>query len=245
MLLGMRDADPSSLATKLLAFSQLTVILSIGLQIFQMVKPKGLNIMKKLMFILAVAFLAVQLQAKLMVQLGAGIDLAGKQTFSNETFGSDSDVNTGVSLFGELLSAGEFLTGEMLFGLGMEYQVPRELKNLSPDAHKRQYSYLPVYATLKYVLLPVGITPEAQVQFGYNFLVSEKNFELDASNNFTANGGFYWAMGAGVDFKPFLVQLLYKSMQSSFEWNDVSASVQGMESNNVQSQLSLQVGVRL
>jgi len=201
--------------------------------------------MNKLMFFLALVCVSVQLQAKTMVQLGAGLDLLGHQTFSNSSLGSDSGVNTGVSLYGELLSSGKFFTGNMLFGIGMEYQLPRELKDLSPDLHRRQFSYLPLYITLKYVVLPVGISPEVLLQGGYNVLVNQKNFDYSQTDGFSANGGFYWAIGGGVDFKPFVLQLLYKSSHSSFEWDDVSTSVQHLESNNVYSQLSLQLGVRL
>lgn len=201
--------------------------------------------MNKLLIILGIVCLSVQLQAKMNVQFGAGIDLFGKQTFSNSSLGSDSAVNTGVSLYGELLSAGKFITGDMLLGVGMEYQLPRELKDLSPDLHKRQYSYLPIYATIKYVVLPIGISPEVLLQAGYNVLVSQKNFEYSQTEGFSANGGFYWAIGGGVDFKPFVLQLLYKSTNSSYEWDDIGDSVEHMESNNVNSQLSLQLGIRL
>jgi hypothetical protein len=178
-----------------------------------------------------------------MIQAGVGLDLNGQQTFSNSTLGEDGDVNTGVSLYGELLSGTRVATGNLLFGMGVEYQLPREMKDLSPTAHSRQFSFLPIYATLKYVILPLPISPEVIVQGGYNFLVNHKNFEFDNSHKISANGGFYWAAGAGVDFKPFVVQLMYKSNQSSFKWTDVNFGE--LKSTNVNSQLSLQLGIRL
>ena len=199
--------------------------------------------MKRLMFLLAVGCLALQLHATTKVQLGAGLDLNGKQTFSNSTLGEDGDVNTGVSLYGEILSSSKFASGDMLFGIGVEYQLPREMKNLSPTLHSRQFAFLPIYATLKYSMLPGTISPELIVQGGYNFLVNEKNFDFDATHAVTANGGFYWAGGAGINFKPFIMQIMYKSNQSSFNWSDVDLGE--LHSNNVNSQLSLQLGVRL
>ncbi|MDD4309003.1 MAG: hypothetical protein PHO32_01350 [Candidatus Cloacimonetes bacterium] len=199
--------------------------------------------MKRLIFLLAAGCLSLQLHATIKVQLGAGLDLNGKQTFSNSALGEDGDVNTGVSLYGELLSSSKLVIGDMMYGIGMEYQLPREMKNLSPTQHSRQFAFLPIYATLKYSILPLTISPEVIVQGGYNFLVNEKNFEFDTTHALTANGGFYWAAGAGVNFKPFVVQIMYKSNQSSFKWSDVNLGE--LHSNNVNSQLSLQLGVRL
>ncbi|MDZ4183184.1 MAG: hypothetical protein U1B83_09925, partial [Candidatus Cloacimonadaceae bacterium] len=147
--------------------------------------------MKRITFILVIALLFIQLQATVKFQLGAGVDLNGHHTFSNDTLGEDSDVNPGISIYGEVLSSRPLAIGDLMFGLGMEYQIPRELKLLSPAQHRRRYSYLPIYATVKYVLLPTAITPEAIVQGGYNFLVNHKNFEVDDSYNLSANGGFY------------------------------------------------------
>lgn len=199
--------------------------------------------MKQFMFILVVACLFIPLQATVLFQAGLGIDVNGKQTFSNDNLGSDSDVNTGVSLYGEVLSGSPMAMGELMFGVGMEYQVPRELKNLNPDLHKRQFSYLPIYATLKYVVLPTSLSPELILQGGYNFLVNHKNFEYSDTQGFSANGGFYWAAGVGMDFKPFIVQLMYKSNKSEFEWDDVDLGQ--MQTNSVNTQLSLQLGIRL
>lgn len=199
--------------------------------------------MKKLMFILVVGLLAFQVHADTMIQAGVGLDLNGQQTFSNPDLGKDDDVNTGVSLYGELLSSTNIVAGDLIFGVGLEYQIPREMKDLSPEEHNRQFSFLPIYTTLKYVILPLPISPEVILQGGYNFLVNHKNFEFDSTHALKANGGFYWAAGAGVDFQPFVIQLMYKSNQSTFKWTDVNLGE--LKSNNVNSQLSLQLGIRL
>lgn len=199
--------------------------------------------MNKLIIIMIICLCALQLNARTMGQLGVGLDLNGKQSFSNATLGSDSDVKTGVSLYGEVLDSDKVGPGNLIYGLGIEYQLPRELKNLSPDAHKREFSFLPIYATIKYVLLPIIISPEVIVQGGYNLPVTHKNYDTAETNGMKVSGGFYWGMGAGIDFKPFVFQVMYKSSQSNFKWNDIDS--ENLESTNTNSQLSLQLGIRL
>ena len=199
--------------------------------------------MKRLTIILVLCVFTVLLSARPMLQFGLGLDVNGKQTFSNSTLGNDSDVKPGASLYAELLSSKKAFTGDMLFGLGMEYQLPRELKNLNPDLHKREFSFLPVYFTLKYVILPIQITPEVLVQAGYNLPITHKNYDTNATDGLKVSGGFYWGMGAGVDIKPFILQAMYQSTQTNFKWNDIDSK--NLKSTNTNSQISIQVGMRI
>ncbi len=199
--------------------------------------------MLRFIMITIICWFALQLGAKTMGQFGIGLDLNGKQSFSNATLGSDSDVKTGVSLYGEILTSGNVGPGALLYGLGLEYQVPRALKNLSPDEHKREFSFLPIYVTAKYVFLPISISPEVIVQAGYNLPITHKNYDTSDTNGMKVSGGFYWGMGAGIDIKPFVLQVMYKSIQSNFKWNDIDS--ENLTSTNTNSQLSIQLGIRL
>jgi hypothetical protein len=178
-----------------------------------------------------------------MGQLGISLDVNGKQSFSSEIFSHDSDVKTGASLYGEILSSVKAGPGDLLYGLGLEYQIPRELKDLNYDSHKRQFSYLPIYLTGKYVFLPISISPEVILQAGYNLPVVNDNYDGSTVNNLKVSGGFYWGMGAGVDIKPFVMQLMYKSGKSTFTWDNIDFHTYNTTSTN--SQLSLQLGIRL
>ncbi|MDD2227871.1 MAG: hypothetical protein PHY48_00490 [Candidatus Cloacimonetes bacterium] len=197
--------------------------------------------MKKLLVLVLIVWCALQLRAEMMGQFGVGIDVNGKQSFSNALFSTDSDVKNGASLYGEILSSEELGSGDMIFGLGLEYQIPRELKDLNYDSHKRQFSYLPIYLTGKYVFLQSSISPEIIAQAGYNLPISNNNYEYSAINNLKVSGGFYWGMGAGVYFKPLVVQVMYKSGKSTFTWNNIES----LETTSTNTQLSLQLGIRL
>ena len=91
------------------------------------------------------------MEARVMGQFGAGLELNGRQSFSNAYLSHDSDLKTGASFYGEALMGEPIGPGNLLFGGGLEYQIPRELKDLNWDSHKRKFSSLPIYLTGKYV----------------------------------------------------------------------------------------------
>lgn len=199
--------------------------------------------MKKLIIVIII-WAAFQLEARMMVQFGVGLDVNGKQSFSNAALSHDSDVETGASLYGEVLSSHKLGSGNLLTGLGLEYQIPRELKDLNIDSHKRKFSYLPIYLTGKYVFLPLSISPEAILQAGYNFPVYTDNYESSATDNLKVSGGFYWGIGLGVDIRPLVIQLMYKSSKSTFKWDD-DVDAENLKTTSTNSQISLQLGLRL
>ncbi len=199
--------------------------------------------MKKLIILTIIIWSVVLLEARVMGQFGVGLDLNGKQTFSNAALSRDSETNTGVSFYAEVLSSEAVGPGAMLFGLGLELQIPRELKNPNLDSQVRKFSYLPVYLTGKYVLTPILLSPEMIVQAGYNLPAYNDNYAHSVVNNLKVSGGFYWGMGLGIGFKPFVLQAMYKSSQNTFSWKDINT--QNLETTSTNSQLSLQLGLRL
>lgn len=199
--------------------------------------------MKKLIILTIIIWSVVLLEARVMGQFGVGLDLNGKQTFSNAALSRDSETNTGVSFYAEVLSSEVVGPGAMLFGLGLELQIPRELKNPNLDSQVRKFSYLPVYLTGKYVLTPILLSPEMIVQAGYNLPAYNDNYAHSVVNNLKVSGGFYWGMGLGIGFKPFVLQAMYKSSQNTFSWKDINT--QNLETTSTNSQLSLQLGLRL
>lgn len=200
--------------------------------------------MKKLILLIIIIWSALLLEARVMGQFGIGLDLNGRQSFSNAAFSRDTDVKTGASLYAEVLSSENIGPGDLIFGMGLEYQIPRELKDLNWDSHTRKFSSMPIYLTGKYALLPVLLSPEMIVQAGYNLPITTDNYEDSVVNDVKVSGGFYWGMGLGVGFKPFVLQAMYKSTQNTFSWKrDVDAA--NLKTTSTNSQLSLQLGVRL
>lgn len=199
--------------------------------------------MKKLIILIIIIWAALQIEARVMVQFGVGLDVNGKQTFSNAVLSHDSDVKTGASFYGEVLSSHKLGPGDMLVGLGLEYQIPRELKNLNYDLHKRKFSYLPIYLTAKYVFFPLSVSPEVIAQAGYNLPISTDNYEYSIINNLKVSGGYYWGLGLGVDIKPLVIQVMYKSSESTFSWDGID--IDNLKATSTNSHISLQLGLRL
>jgi hypothetical protein len=196
--------------------------------------------MKKLVLITLALCLAVSVFAKINLQAGVGLDLFGKESFSNAVLGEDSEANPGLSVYAELLVAKTYSIGRSRMGIGAELQLPRKLEDFGTAEHRRQVTNLPAYATFKYVLLPTDIAPEIIGQVGYNFLLSHKNYEVD-NNPVNATGGLYWGAGIGLDYETVVLQLMYKSHKTEFKWEDVS--LQELRSTNTHSQLSIQLGI--
>jgi len=196
--------------------------------------------MKKLLILSMLLALAASAFAGIKLQAGLGLDLFGKESFSNATLGDDADVNTGLSMYAELLVAKTYSIGRSRMGIGAELQLPRKLEDFGTAEHRRQVTNLPAYATFKYVILPTDIAPEIIGQVGYNFLLSQKNYELN-NNPVNATGGLYWGAGIGLDYETVVLQLMYKSHETEFEWTDIN--LQEMRSENTHSQLSIQFGI--
>ena len=195
--------------------------------------------MKRLILLIIIIWSALLLEARVMGQFGIGLDLNGKQSFSNALFSHDSDVKAGASFYGEALMSERIGPGNLFFGGGLEYQMPRELDKLSEDLRTRKISSLPTYLTGKYVLTSVLLSPELIVRAGYDIPITQDNFQYT-----DVNGGLYWAMGAGIGFKPLVLQLMYKSSQNSFSWKE-NIDLPNLEATSTNSQLSIQLGVRL
>ena len=200
--------------------------------------------MKKLIVLIIIIWSAFQMEARVMGQFGAGLELNGRQSFSNAYLSHDSDLKTGASFYGEALMGEPIGPGNLLFGGGLEYQIPRELKDLNWDSHKRKFSSLPIYLTGKYVLTSVLLSPELIVRAGYDIPIKHDNYNNPDISNLDVEGGLYWAMGAGIGFKPLVLQLMFKSSQSSFSWKD-DLDLLNLKTTSTNSQLSIQLGVRL
>lgn len=145
------------------------------------------------------------------ISIKSGIDLSGLHTASSGSDSASLGVKNGVSLSAEYVkymdevdmglaeSAG--ITG-FGFGLGIGYQIPRKLDNLTGNI-----SFLPVYGLFKFRTTPNSSNEFAYLtgQIGYNLFFPD-NLYLGGS---TALGGFYYAAGCGYDFRVLNFTLLY------------------------------------
>jgi hypothetical protein len=159
--------------------------------------------MKKKLFILLLLLLYSVLEATVM-QLGAGLDFGGSHERKINNHLYNWDVHTGVSPFWEVLAESE----PLLIGLGVEYQIPRKIWGSGSDA---RFSFLPVYATVRYDMQGELIVPELIAQAGYNFFFANHSYTSINGPDTDLDGGLYLGLGAGVLLSDeFVLQLLYK-----------------------------------
>lgn len=130
-----------------------------------------------------------------------GLDMFGSFTMENDdlNFDEDEDVNIGVFLGAEGAMA---LSETFYAGLGLRYQLPRELDVDDSD----DFSFIPIYVLLQLNFPMEGnIVPYIVGHIGYNFFISDpENLEdaisADAGQEvtFDTEGGLYWGIGGGV-----------------------------------------------
>jgi hypothetical protein len=130
-----------------------------------------------------------------------GVDLPGSFEFSSSGLSLKGDVDTGFSFGAEYLGP---VDERLSWGGGFEYQLGRKLSKFSGvdiSSLDLQFSYLPVYLTLKYLLSRPSMpaVPFLKANLGYNVVYDvNDNFKNELIGDASRTGGLYWALGAGV-----------------------------------------------
>lgn len=117
---------------------------------------------------------------------------------------------------GELALEGyKSLTDNFDLGLGIAYQfhADRDSQEVSGGYFKGgEYKSLPVYVTAKYNFnLDSDVKPYLKANLGYSFNFDSSDVEtnFDAPLNTDVENGLYWALGGGLEYNNFTVDLMY------------------------------------
>ena len=123
---------------------------------------------------------------------------------------------------GELALEGyKSITDNFDMGLGIAYQLHADRANASIDSKKGstdfygvEYNSIPVYLTAKYNFnLDSEIKPYLKANIGYSFNVYSSDIKAKGLENNKAStnveNGLYWALGGGIEYKNFTVDLMY------------------------------------
>lgn len=171
-----------------------------------------------------------------LVALSA-VSFAQSDTYLNVRFGGDfgasydkvddegrtvlSDDTDGFG--GELALEGyKSLTDNFDLGLGLAYQFHADRETQSIDKEEdnlkgsgAEYKSLPVYLTAKYNFnLDSQIRPYLKANLGYSFNFDGSDVEIsnDLGNmkiDMDLDDGLYWALGGGLEYNNFTVDLMY------------------------------------
>ncbi|MCL2334461.1 MAG: hypothetical protein FWC57_00155 [Endomicrobia bacterium] len=162
--------------------------------------------------------------------LAASLDLKGAHKFTgsvtNEGVRQSADISES-SDYGVSLSAERYgyLSRFAALGIGLGYQFGRCLET-SPG----RFGFLPVYAAFKMrVLSGEDYHLYGVAHLGYGFIIPNTRYRQGTDS---AEGGIYYAAGAGIAYHRFVFQALYSAdyahltLADSTSYKDINKSVQ-------------------
>ncbi|OQY42482.1 MAG: hypothetical protein B6227_02000 [Fusobacteriia bacterium 4572_74] len=176
--------------------------------------------MKKILLgLVALSAVSFAAQGDMYLNTRIGMDLGAKYDKISE--GGLTDKTDGLG--GEIALEGyKSITDNFDLGLGLAYQfhADRDTENIYDDGDKFkisgvEYDSIPVYLTAKYNFnLNSEIKPYLKADLGYSFNFNPSDFEAsDGSHSEKAemevNNGLYWALGGGLEYNNFTVDLMY------------------------------------
>lgn len=162
--------------------------------------------MKKLYLVLSISLVlvlafAVCARADNTIKIGAEFSGVLNPNGDNYT------VNTGYSVGYEYTVP----QGPLEYGAGFEYPFYRTVQGNSsltiPDGS--QFNFIPVYGVIKYNFNDdKQAQPYVTARLGYNFVYGDSNFTKNISS---LTGGFYYAVGVGMNFNQIVAEILFSS----------------------------------
>ncbi|MDP0494011.1 MAG: outer membrane beta-barrel protein [Fusobacterium sp. JB021] len=125
-------------------------------------------------------------------------------------------------------------------GLGLAYQSHADRKRSDINAKGASYDSMPIYATAKYKFnLDSMYVPYVKANLGYSFNFNEKDLKTPVGNySVKTDDGLYWAIGGGVEYNNFLVELMYGVTKSDAK---ATKAIKGDYANDYEK-LTLSVG---
>ena len=180
--------------------------------------------MKKTILLLAALTVASASYAKEimpMAEMAPAMEVAQSDMYLNARFGGDimakydkvySGFDDSTDGFGGevALEGYKVLDDNFDVGLGLAYQfhADRDSKN---SVSGIEYDSIPVYLTAKYNFMTnSNITPYLKANLGYSFNFNSSDGEaFGSSYGSSVDDGLYWALGAGMEYDNFTVDLMY------------------------------------
>jgi len=144
---------------------------------------------KRLRVFVLSAFLVLPLGARALAQgnLRIAFDMTGDHKRSVGAWSVTEDIETGVCAALELATQD---TRDAEVGVGVEYQVPRELS----DDPGEEFNFIPLYFYGKAYGRSGGSTAFLLGRFGYNLYEGNDDYKGSAD----LEGGLYYAIGVGL-----------------------------------------------
>ena len=144
-----------------------------------------------------------------------GVDLAGDHDVSAPGDSESYDVDTGVSLSGELFGK---IGNNFDIGVGITYQFPRSIEDFEGD-----FNFIPIYFMIRARIETENIAPYFIGQLGYNFYEGEDEYK----GTLDLEGGLYYGLGVGVIIKkPFIIEAIFSVNNGTAEGSNIEYDVE-------------------
>ena len=151
------------------------------------------------------------------VLLKLGYDFSGTHKASIVGVADKQDVKSGICGSAELLS-NDYKQSHQ-FGLGLEFQLPRELENLTG-----KFKFVSIYGTIKLIASHDELKndyPFISARVGYGLLSGDSEYKGTGPYSVKLKGGLTYGVGLGMIIdRAFLIELAYVQNNSAAEYNN-------------------------
>lgn len=157
-------------------------------------------------------------EGRSIIETRVGGSFAGSytsQSFAGHTVLDDETTGMGYEVAVEGMKE---VADNFFLGLGVAYQDHAKTKNLLMESGSTKeaqvYTSVPVYLTAKYQFdVDSAFKPFVKANFGYSFNIKSN----DVSDYASIENGLYYAVGAGVDYNNFVVDIAYQMTTATAE----------------------------
>ncbi|MDD4309014.1 MAG: hypothetical protein PHO32_01405 [Candidatus Cloacimonetes bacterium] len=177
-------------------------------------------------------------------RLAIGVDTAGEVISSHEALIIGDHLETAHSLSAQM----ECRKKGIIYGLGVDYQFPRESKKLPENWYTSigKQTHIPVYGILGYRFeTTTKVSPEIIVQNGYNF----QRIKIHNHNEdwrYSAKNGAYYAFGFGLNYSEFSLNMLYRVNRFTLKGERLNGNdwENGSDYNSLTRQFNMSLGYK-
>ncbi len=199
--------------------------------------------MKHIIGIILMACLWIGLGA-ISIRLGVGEDTAGEMISSTDglLIGFKNEIAHTASVQVETNHK------DISYGLGVDYQFPRENINLPEgwSSNIGKQEHIPVYGILTYNLYSnLKLKPALIAQFGYDF--AHYQFPRnDEEDRYKSTNGLFYGYGISLAYDNFTLALLHRTNNSNINWEQFDSGewIKNSDFNLATRQLNLSLGYR-
>ena len=170
--------------------------------------------MKRILLVVSVLLSAALYAEGNIVEVRGGVDLGGQYSIDGDLLNRDTKFSYELAVEYRREVATNFE-----LGAGLAYQDHGKLKSKSLGNYTSNgdlYDSVPLYATARYNFKnSTEVTPYVKLNLGYSFNINDGSIETSSTKekikfDVDAKDGFYYGVGAGVEYKGFIADLSYQ-----------------------------------